>query len=155
MKQILLTLLLCISLTPAFGETSGHSTTRKVLNIINTTLDATEAIRDEISKPSPTQPQPQDAGEEKGFFGKTVNAIKNLGDEERSLILDIIGVKESWNELKQNCTEIKETTVNTLNLLIWIAVGVAIVTCLVPILLFVIVLYLRQINRKLGNRNAP
>lgn len=154
MKQILVTLLLCISLTPALGETSGHSTTRKVLNIINTTLDATEAIRSELSKDAPanqaSQPPCPD-GKEKGLLGKTADIIKNLGDEERSLILDIIGVKESWQELKQNCTEIKETTITTLNLLVWIAIGVAIVTCLVPILLFVIVLYLRQINRKLGN----
>ncbi len=159
MKQILVTLLLCISLTPAFGENStGHSTTHKVLNIINTTLDATEAIRSELSKDAPAHQEAQSPcpdGKEKGFLGKTADIIKNLGDEERSLILDIIGVKESWQELKQNCTEIKETTITTLNLLVWIGIGVAIVTCLVPILLFVIVLYLRQINRKLGTSGTP
>lgn len=154
MKQILVTLLLCISLTPAFGENSGHSTTHKVLNIINTALDATETIRNEISKDDSAQPETRPQGpeeKEKGFLGKTADIIKNLGDEERSLILDIIGIKESWDQLKQNCSEIKETTITTLNLLVWIAVGVAIVTCLVPILLLVIALYLRQINRKLGN----
>ncbi len=62
-----------------------------------------------------------------------------------------VEIAKSWDGLKDSCSAIKETTVRTLNILVWIAAGVAVMTCLVPLLLIVIMVHLRKISRKLDS----
>ncbi len=141
MKKILLTLLLCITLAPLHAdETAGQSTASKITGYFKTAAQQAAAAS-----------QTETPKEEQGIVGKTIDAISTIKEKGQAILPDMTGLQESWNGLKENCTEIKDTTVKTLNLLMFLTVGVAIFTSLVPILLFVIVIYLRKIDRKLGN----
>ena len=141
MKKLLISLLLCIAAIPALAdEHAGQSTAGRLT-----------AYLKEVTDHAAATPQTETLKEEQVSIGKALDALTAIGDKGQGILPNMTGLKESWTGLKENCTEIKETTVETLHLLKCLTVGLAVFTCLVPILLIVIVLYLRKIDRKLSN----
>lgn len=146
MKSILAALFLCISLVPALGvEIAELSTAQTVTDVIKAAAriaGTADNGKQTGSGDGKAESPAEIPGEEKGVLDATMEAIGNN-------LPRAVEIAKSWDGLKDNCSAIKETTVRTLNILVWIAAGVAIMACLVPVLLIVIMVHLRKISRKL------
>lgn len=118
---------------------------------------STEVLSCQVNKYAATEDNtnetaPQEGEQEngKGLWKETLEDLLTSNDKGQSILPRIWSLIESWDEVKKICSGIKETAEDTLSLLWWIAVGVALFTSLVPVLLVAIVVYLYNLNKKLN-----
>lgn len=144
MRQIIVAFLFCLALSSVYAvDNANESAVQKATRYLKATAPlAKEVVKDVSAKDSSPETMSEDShqGTGKGFLEK----ISQSFDPK----IDIL--KGTWSGLKETCTSIKDTGEKTLCYLIWIAIGVAVFTSIVPILLLIIVVYLHKINRKLN-----
>lgn len=137
MKQFVCTLMMFLALAPGYSReqeipTGQESKIEAAARLVKAGMEMVSGKEGQDAEP---------AAKEEGGIMDTLGGAISIGK-------DVLGDK--WTGLKDQCAEIKELMAQTFFLVQLLCIGVALFVSLVPLLLIVVVVYLRKINSKLA-----